>query len=608
MDRKEILAMLPEEPPKGLETWALGSWADNLGGELTIFSRESWAAEDWMDFGWWMDHPPTGKRHWAARCSCTACGEDYFGGWANDVGGSPAIVLHQGEDGQIYVGWCEPTDDMLTTGFPQGSTLYCPLCGAKTTVVHDGKLRTGRTFACQFGTVARLGAYGALLYWLLRRTADAYGIWSVEIWPRFALVLDERGRLHRFGHTAVGQYGESCLPAWEERSTVRDPETVAYYSHGNGYGQTSRNTRGAIWWDRVPDLTGTTMEKTGLDAYLDGDGEHPAAYLDLWRRFPAVENLVRTGWTRVVESRLCEQLERAEAYGGYLAHAEPPALDWTERKPHRMLHLEKAAYKALAGRWEHETAAFWVQNRAALKGVLPGELGDWVRWYGVTALGELLDLQRAGQGSLERTVRYLERQEIPSRPTRARLLLDYRRHLFEQLDGREPTEDQLFPPRLLPAHDRAVQTSKRRADEKLRQVFEECFLRYRALEWTDGELCVVVPQMEEDLFLEGEVLHHCVGGYGEAHTGGRPIFFIRHTRRPERSYFTLNEDLRGELPKRIQLHGYRNELYTTAAPHDKRIPKKVLDFCARWEKEILLPWFARERAAGEKTDKRRTAA
>ncbi len=93
---------------------------------------------------------------------------------------------------------------------------------------------------------------------------------------------------------------------------------------------------------------------------------------------------------------------------------------------------------------------------------------------------------------------------------------------------------------------------------------------------------------------EGHVLHHCVGGYGKTHLLGQLVLFVRHARRPERSWFTLNIDVRKDQPQRIQLHGYGNEW-----AHGERliIPQRVLDFVDRWEKEILLPAFRQVRAA-----------
>jgi hypothetical protein len=84
---------------------------------------------------------------------------------------------------------------------------------------------------------------------------------------------------------------------------------------------------------------------------------------------------------------------------------------------------------------------------------------------------------------------------------------------------------------------------------------------------------------------ESDKLLHCVKHYGDRHVSGNPVFFVRHYRRPERSYYTLNEDLTKPTPKRLQLHGYRNDAVC-------KIPKKVLEFCDRWEREVLAPWWA----------------
>ncbi len=87
---------------------------------------------------------------------------------------------------------------------------------------------------------------------------------------------------------------------------------------------------------------------------------------------------------------------------------------------------------------------------------------------------------------------------------------------------------------------------------------------------------------------EGETLHHCVGGYASQHCKGQMIFFVRHARRPERSWFTLNENINGENVSRIQLHGYGNEF-----AHGKRltIPEKVENFVQEWETTILAPYL-----------------
>lgn len=82
-----------------------------------------------------------------------------------------------------------------------------------------------------------------------------------------------------------------------------------------------------------------------------------------------------------------------------------------------------------------------------------------------------------------------------------------------------------------------------------------------------------------------------VGGYGDAHCRlEQTIFFVRHYRRPERSYYTLSMDLRG-IPAQRQLHGYGNERHGPNKEYSHKIPRKVLDFVDAWKRTVLDPWY-----------------
>ena len=45
------------------------------------------------------------------------------------------------------------------------------------------------------------------------------------------------------------------------------------------------------------------------------------------------------------------------------------------------------------------------------------------------------------------------------------------------------------------------------------------------------------------------------------------------------------------IPKRSQLHGYGNEHHGDNKQYRHSIPKKVLDFCQRWEEHVVMPWY-----------------
>lgn len=99
------------------------------------------------------------------------------------------------------------------------------------------------------------------------------------------------------------------------------------------------------------------------------------------------------------------------------------------------------------------------------------------------------------------------------------------------------------------------------------------------------------------------MLHHCVGGYHQKHAAETDvIFFVRRARRPERSWYTLDIRMDRDVPKEVQLHGYRNEWCDRGRLH---IPQRVRDFCDRWEREVLLPWAAAQKDKQTNTKKRK---
>ena len=75
---------LPKAAPKELIDWAARTQKDELGGELCLFSRESvsWLEEEPQEIMTPEDierREKSRRRTWGARCTCTACGEDFAG-------------------------------------------------------------------------------------------------------------------------------------------------------------------------------------------------------------------------------------------------------------------------------------------------------------------------------------------------------------------------------------------------------------------------------------------------------------------------------------------------------------------------------------------------
>lgn len=446
-----------------------------------------------------------------------------------------------------------------------------------------------------------IDGYLAVLYWMVARYQDNTGTDVATFSPHAALIVDRCGVLRRF--RAVRHSNEARDVTWTPCKQSRDPMQQPYYCHG------AVNGRQVGGWTCTygPELGGTTGEKTALDKYIGAGGAWPGAYLHVWRKHPQVENLMRQGFGDAVTQTIDNYLNMC---GNYSMLRDAPNIawvDWSETKPNRMLGMSKEAYRALRGeRWGRETAALWGKYRREVKNADALQFMQEVRKIGAQSMEKLLGIRNVEPDMTPaRTVRYLEKQKMLKGGVQ--LLLDYRRVLRALWLADQ--EEMLWPRDLQAAHDRIMERYAAQNGLKSYSVqFTPVYLRLKALEWTDGELCIRIPQQEQDLIDEGKTLRHCVGTYGAQHCGGKPIFFVRHYRRPERSYYTLNIDLTLPRPKEVQLHGYGNEHHGERKQYHHNIPKKVRDFCDRWEREVLTPWFMEEQrkkfAETNKADKK----
>ena len=602
MNWKSLAAKLPVQPCGELKEAVLMDVYDggDLGGNLILYHRESVTLADEIQQTMrpedWERWERSKRKRWGARCTCTNCGEDFIAGYAK--GG---IVLAEGPDGQTYDGYVEPGLD--ATVYSDDDAVICPHCWTSGTVTRRSALRRGRTTQVLQAEVINIERYTAVMYWMVRRWQDDAGTDTTHFLPHAALVVDTEGNLRRFRPEMPG--GDVMRAAWVPCARSRDPMQMPYYSWD------ANNHRKVGGWTLAygPDLDGHTGEKTALGEYIGAGGVWPGAYLHVWEMHPQVENLMRQGFAEAVTRTIDGQLASA-CYWQDLCDAPPVSwVDWTEAAPHRMLHMSKTAFRAIRRKnWGAADAECWDRYRRQILEADALEYEHCRECVGCKAVGDLLEMVAAGWTDLipERVVRYLEKQDALQ--DGVQLLIDYRKMLRDAELAED--EETIWPRDLMAAHERVTQFWAARANASYQMGFSSMLIQYRELEWTDGDLCVVLPQTEQDLISEGKTLRHCVGTYGKEHCSGRPIFFIRHRRRPERSYYTLQINMTKRIPQEIQLHGYGNEHHGDRKQYRHKIPQKVRDFCDRWEREVLMPWFAdrKAQAAGEKPGKLRRPA
>ncbi len=599
-DKLKLRRLLPETPPEGLVRWAEEHLKEELGGEYMIFESEFVPVmPDLADIMEYNDLRPR-KKVRAARCKCTNCGEEFITQWV--TGGGFRVI--EGEYGEIYTadpGYTYDRTDGTIVECAEGDRINCPYCEEEAAVLRASSLRGGRTKQVQVVAVQTIGAYTALIYWMVRKHFEPYGS-AVDAYPRDAYILTGRGTLVRYTHTQNGGFGaETPRSTWELCSGNRDALEKGYMD----WGSINNRKKGGALYPIVPDLTGTTGEKTGLTAFCKRGNEHLYSYLKVWKRLPAVENLLNTGWDQIAEDLVIESAR------GYDAKIRAGAvLNIHVKKPHEMLQMTKADFRELSRRgvnWPLDTQELYVQTLRA--GLVRGSLDfhKYLQSFRASGIRTVIDMNRIYGGiTFDRADRYMRKQGLSR--TEIGLLLDTRRMEKELSPNRALTGEELWPKNLRETHDRLTDILVRRRMEaektRYQAGFDRVLAEYGELQWTDGELCVVLPKCEEDLIQEGKILRHCVGGYGKTHAkGGQLIFFIRRYRRPERSYYTLNIDVTGAIPVEIQLHGYGNERHGKDKEYRHKIPAKVRAFCDRWEKEILLPWYKEKRKRAGKERK-----
>ena len=602
MDKERIRQLLPEQPPKDLLKWTLGHCDDELGPQYLVWRPVTVPVYS-------MEHLMTDnsfkpvRREKAARCTCLSCGSEFYTErigndlrfWVDDCGEWwPIDPSSQGP-------WDE-MDESVEQGYPadvdgDNEALSCPMCFETIRTIPAKNLRGGRLKQILVASIAVVEGYAAVLYWLVQRYIYPDGN-TYNVIPRDAYVLDERGRLHRYTHKEGGGcfYSETMTDQWRLATNKKDSLDMTYHD----WGSISNKKKGGLFFNQVPDLNGTTAEKTGLQAFAEYDGTCSVEYLKLWKKCPALENLVNTGWNRIVNTIV------SRSAGGYPAGATMyDVIDIGCTKPHEMLGMAKKDFKTIRAtgkQWDYDCQRLWMAYREA-------GFTDAVRFmlyrdmFTDSGMRVLASLRRQyGEEDPEKIIRYLKKQKL--RPAEVQYLWDTREAARFLAEDRELTQEELWPRDLHSAHDRLTRAKMLKVDAdkaaKYQAGFDAVREKYGELQWTDGELCIVLPKSYEELYMEGETLRHCVGGYSSDHISGQDtIFFVRRYRRPERSYYTLDINMQGE-PYRRQLHGYGNERHGIHKEFRHTIPKKVLDFCTRWEQEVLRPWY-RDQQKKEKT-------
>lgn len=465
-----------------------------------------------------------------------------------------------------------------------GDHIICPFCENDVELIHPECLSPSRTMQLLVITIETVGEYAGVFHWLARKTVAPDGE-RITIHPRYAYVISPRGALWKYAHVLGGGFvAQRQTLRWRICSDSTDMSDSVYHSWG-----AINNRRAGGWlYPHIPSLIGTTGEKTGLSMFWKTRNYQVVNYLKLWRHFKGVENLLACGMLPMVS----ELVDR-----DYLLFAYAPILDIDASKPHEILRMSKADFREICKRpyvWDCEMQRLYTDHRREVGAISAVEFLQMADRFGPSGLRSVRELaSKWPDTTFSRLLSYLNKERL--QPTEVQTLLDARKNAQVLAGDRPLTHEELWPRNLIATHDRLVDEVDQIRNPGKYLYKDADFRRIKdtlhPLEWTDGDLCIILPVSNADLVREGRKLRHCVGGYGDAHCRlEQTIFFVRHYRRPERSYYTLSMDLRG-IPAQRQLHGYGNERHGPNKEYSHKIPRKVLDFVDAWKRAVLDPWY-----------------
>lgn len=535
--------------------------------------------------GWYKDMRPTGEEA-PAMLWCSGCEQRVVVAWMSKTEEGCRGHSHTERGIRLY-----DHDSASVAEKWEYDKLRCPCCGKAGRVYNTDQMR-GRTEQMIITVPYVRQGVLLLVQWAADRWVEPHSTegWSMRCrtLPLRAYAIDGK-KITAWRKAVKGPYGSVLedLENWEKLERFTDRLGIPYF-----------------YCKKPPDLRGTALENAKLWEWMKEVYTKnlfaPLAYIRLYLRHPNTEVLVTAGLGEMLAKWIKDECQAYYGYSGSYTWTSPQLhwVHWKERRPSAMLGLTRSELrKFLTWKKDHSVKKMWITTGHPA-GLTMEEADQVEARFSMHQAMDMLSKGNMGCEELRKTIRYLNKQSCDWY-----ILRDYRD--MQQKLGIDWTADPLlaWPPHLRQAHDRAASAVRYEQNKGMEQKFAAMTERCRGLAWEHDGICIRPAESVEELVQEGKTLHHCVGGYGKAHADGRIILFIRHTRRPERSWFTLNVDVKEK--KIIQNHGYCNEYAHGQTLH---IPKAVQDFVAMWKREVLEKWTLPKPKKAQETNAGTSAA
>ena len=463
--------------------------------------------------------------------------------------------------------------------------VYCPNCGEKVELYALGRMQSGSGLKeWQRAAFIRVAKDGGILISAGYATKDysPNNLIPTIDWYEKSRTYLTPGKRGQWKQKSVSYWNMFCgdgKNGWERSKTVTEPFNPAMLQHDGSYWLLGLNNlydsklQYCQLQEWYKEITGTWLCEE------DCTVRQVYKYLAAYTEYPQMEMAVKVGMNHAVEDLVM------------YSKKNHPHLDWKAKNIQGFLRMNKA------------DARRFLQSEGDVLQLI--HCKDAIKTNAIKSVSEYLDLlaavgtagvltivaECAGLAgvNIKKAVSYVQKQKGTSAYQIAGYWKDYL-NMAQRLDLDLTEETVAMPKDLKERHDTYSTMIKLQASAEARKKYRK---RYEALrkkyEFRLGDLCIVVPDSGEAIVAEGKTLHHCVGGYADRHLNGTlDILFLRHVRKPNRSFLTieLHPPKTGKgRPALWQIHGYRNEHYQNAPEAPKTKYAWFLDTWLDWVRD-----------------------
>lgn len=313
---------------------------------------------------------------------------------------------------------------------------------------------------------------------------------------------------------------------------------------------------GRIYGKTLPDLARKEMKRTGIyEAVKSGAVLDPELYLAVWQKFPRIEQLAKSNLPRITRECTYNYRLFMELYEN--AHSSSLT---------KVLGIDALELRRLRKNRGGRKFLKWLQFEKVTQKVIPDHVITWFCQEGISEA----DVRFIGDRMrMEQIYNYVRRQMQEGRMKSKEVLTTWADYLSMAVRLGIDTSDEIIyrARKLKQRHDELVERCNQRKDLALKageilQKYPQVEEHYRAVKdiysHADEEFTVLVPDRIEDIILEGEHLHHCVGSsdryWDRVQRKESYVLFLRRTVEPEKAYYTLEVEPDGTVRQKRTMY------------------------------------------------------